>query len=442
MHASRSKNLSVETIMKRQVLACAAALCAALLSPVPPPAAAEPTQITMVSNWPDEPAKKAWVSDRVADFNAGNQQCSVKLTFTPKAEIFTQLKATLRTGHAPDIFYMEPDSPEFFDGGYLEPLDAYIEQAGIEDWARPAWTHNGKIYGIPAEAYTVELYYNKNLVKKLGVELPPDFQLTQAQFADLVNRAIKAGIAPVAAGVGDRPYPGAFLTFESLLRKLGIEDYGKLVHGQLSYNDPRVIAVLTWMKGMIDAGAYPRSMSTLKLGEAHFYFYSSPGAVIFPDPSWYTGRAFAKPEDGGQPADFPLGIMQYPAMDNGACPTCKTLAVGGSFSMFSKSPHKECAGAMLRSMATVENGTKWMEMVALQTGIKSDPNKIDSPHADYFKDLNARDKNAKYFFGVPLLYYRGKCAETYSQVMNAAFPEGLIGVKDAADQMDAACLSK
>ena len=105
--------------MKRQVLACAAALCAALLSPVLPPAAAEPTQITMVSNWPDEPAKKAWVSDRVADFNAGNQQCSVKLTFTPKAEIFTQLKATLRTGHAPDIFYMEPDSPEFFDGGYL-----------------------------------------------------------------------------------------------------------------------------------------------------------------------------------------------------------------------------------------------------------------------------------------------------------------------------------
>jgi multiple sugar transport system substrate-binding protein len=97
---------------------------------------------------------------------------------------------------------------------------------------------------------------------------------------------------------------------------------------------------------------------------------------------------------------------------------------------------------MLRSMATVENGTKWMELVALQTGIKSDPNKIDSPHADYFKDLNARDKNAKYFFGVPLLYYRGKCAETYSQVMNAAFPEGLIGVKDAADQMDAACLSK
>ena len=83
-----------------------------------------------------------------------------------------------------------------------------------------------------------------------------------------------------------------------------------------------------------------------------------------------------------------------------------------------------------------------MEMVALQTGIKSDTSKINSPHAEYFKELDARDKDAKYFFGVPLLYYRGKCAETYSQVMNAAFPEGLISVKDAADKMDAACLIK
>ena len=280
------------------------------------------------------------------------------------------------------------------------------------------------------------------MVTKLGIEMPPSYQLTQSQFADLVKKAVAAGITPVAAGVGDRPYPGAFLTFESLLRKLGLEDYGKLVHGELAYNDPRVIDVLTWMKGMIDAGAYPKSISTLKLGEAHFYFYSTPGAVTFPNPSWFTGRAFAAPENGGMPANFPLGIMQYPAMDKGVCPDCKTLAVGGSFSLNSKSPHKECAGAMLRSMATVENGTKWMEQVALQTGIKSDTSKIKSPHADYFVDLNARDKGAKYFFGVPLLYYRGKCADTYAQVMNSAFPAGLIGVKDAADKMDAACLTK
>ncbi len=405
-----------------------------------PSIAADATQITMWSSWPDEPAKKQWVTDRVADFQAADPQCSVKLSFMPKADIYTQLKSTLRTGHGPDVFYMDPDAPEFVEGGFMEPLDSYIDPAGVEDWARPAWTYGGKLYGIPVEAYTVELYYNKDLLKKLGIALPANYQLTQAQFSDLVAKGVAAGITPVAAGVGDRPYPGAFLTFESLLRKLGAEDYGKLLHGTLSYKDPRVIEVLTWMKGLIDAGAYPKSISTLKLGEAHFYFYATPGALTFPDPSWFTGRAFAAADKGGMPDGFPLGIMQFPAMDNGACPECKTLAVGGSFTMYSRSQHKACAGALLRSMATVENGTKWMEQVALQTGIKSDASKINSPHAAYFVELNQRDKGARYFFGIPTLYYRAKCADTYTQVMNSAFPAGLIGVQDAAATMDAACL--
>ena len=402
--------------------------------------AADATQITMWSNWPDEPAKKQWVADRVHEFEAADKQCTVKLNFIPKADIYTQAKSAVRTGQAPDIFYMEPDEPEFMTGGFLEPLDSYIDMAGVEDWAKPAWTLKGKLYGLPVEAYTVELYYNKDLVQKVGVDVPASFQLSQAGFADLVKKGAAAGITPVSQGVGDRPFPGGLLLFESLLRKLGSDDYGKLLNGALSFKDPRIVDVMTWYKGLVDAGAYPKSFSTLKLGESHFYFYNTPGALTFPDPSWFTGRAFAAPESGGIPANFPLGIMQFPAMDGGTCPECKTLAIGGSFVIYSKSKNKECAGALLKSMATVENGTKWMEQVSLQTGVKSDSSKIKSAHAAYFTELNQRDKGAKFFFGTPLLYYRGKCAETYAQVMNNAFPAGLLTIAEAADKMDAACL--
>jgi multiple sugar transport system substrate-binding protein len=385
--------------------------------------AAEPVQITMWSNWPDEPAKKDWVAARVREFEATNKQCAVKLSFIPKADIYTQAKSAVRTGQAPDVFYLEPDQPEFLAGGFLEPLDGHVDLAKFEDWAKPAWTYKGKVYGLPVEAYTVELYYNKDLVKKVGVEVPPSHQLTQAGFADLVRKGAAAGITPVSQGVGDRPFPGGLLLFESLLRKLGVEDYGKLLNGTLSFKDPRVQEVMTW----------------LKLGESHYYFYQKPGALTFPDPSWFTGRAFASPESGGMPANFPLGIMQFPAMDDGQCPTCKTLAVAGSFVMYARGKNKACAGALLDSMATPGNGDKWMEQVSLQTGLKSDPAKINSSHADYFAELNARNKGATYFFGTPLLYYRSKCAETYTQVMNNAFPAGLIGVAEAADKMDAAC---
>ena len=90
-------------------------------------------------------------------------------------------------------------------------------------------------------------------------------------------------------------------------------------------------------------------------------------------------------------------------------------------------------------MANVENGTKWMEQVSLQTGLKSDPAKIKSPREAYFKELTERNKDVTYFFGTPLFHYRAKCADTFTQVMNNAFPAGLISVKDAAEKMDAAC---
>ncbi|MFG1465474.1 extracellular solute-binding protein [Xanthobacter sp. DSM 24535] len=403
------------------------------------PALAQPTQINMWSNWPDEPAKKDWVTARVKEFEEANPKCSVKLSFIPKADIYTQAKSAVRTGQAPDIFYLEPDQPEFLAGGFLEPLDGYIDLAGHEDWAKPAWTSKGKVYGLPVEAYTVELYYNKDLVKKVGVDVPANFQLSQAQFTDLVKKGVAAGITPISQGVGDRPFPGGLVLYEALLRKLGPDDYGKLLDGTLSYKDPRVIEVMDWVKGLVDAGAYPKSFSTLKLGESHFYFYNTPGSLTFPDPSWFTGRAFAAPESGGMPANFPLGIMQFPAMDGGKCPECKTLAVAGSFVMYSKGKNKDCAGALLKSMATRDNGTKWMEQVSLQTGLASDPSKIKSAHADYFAELNARNKGVKYFFGTPLFHYRAKCADTYTQVMNNAFPAGLISVQDAADKMNAAC---
>jgi multiple sugar transport system substrate-binding protein len=400
------------------------------------------TNITMWSNWPDEPAKKGWVEERVADFEKANPQCTVKLSFIPKADLYTQAKSAVRTGQAPDVFYMEPDQPEFLAGGFLEPLNDYVDAGAIEDWAKAAWTSKDKFYGVPVEAYTLELYYNKDLLKQVGVEVPANFQLTQTQFSSLVQKGGEAGITPIAQGVGDRPFPGGHILVESLLRKLGRDDYGKLLAGQLSYSDPRVQDVMTWVKELVDAGAYPKSFSTLKLGESHFYFYQKPGALTFPIPTWFSGRAFAPADKGGMPENFPLGIMQFPEMDNGACKNCKTLAVAGSYVMYSRGKNKDCAGELLKSMASVENGTKWIGSVALQTGLKHDPAKVEGPRKDYLAELNERNKDAEYFFGTPLAHYRGKCADAYTQVLNNAFPAGLLSVEDAAAQMDAACLKQ
>ena len=166
----------------------------------------------------------------------------------------------------------------------------------------------------------------------------------------------------------------------------------------MSWSDPRVVDTLKWVKQLVDAGAFPASFTSLKLGEAHIYFHTNPGALMFQVASWYTSRAFNPPDKGGQPVGFPLGIMQSPAMANGACNECKSMAVGGSYVVNAASPRKELAIAFLNSFATPEMGNRWLENVLVQTGIKTDASKISGPYAAYFKQLGAGQRRQRLLF--------------------------------------------
>jgi multiple sugar transport system substrate-binding protein len=254
-----------------------------------------------------------------------------------------------------------------------------------------------------------------------------------------VKRARASGITPVAQGAGDRDFPGAYILTQALLHKLGTEDYGKLFHGKLPFSDPRVVEVLRWVKLLVDAGAYPKNFMTMKLAESHYYFYQRPGALMLPMGSWYTGRAFVPADDGGQPPGFPLGIMQFPAMDGGACNECKTRAVGASFAINAASPHKALAAEYLNLMSTPEVGKRWIETVYLQSAVKTDVSSINGPYAPYFKELMERQRGAKYFTGDPSDIIHGQCLDTFTQVINSSFPGGLLSVERAVELMNESC---
>jgi len=402
-------------------------------------AKAEDVTLTVWSHEADEPAKVALREQAARNLEASHPGVHVKITWYEKTGLYAALKTALPAGQGPDVFYLEPDQTEYITSGYIIPLDNLVDWNNIYDWARKVWTHDGKTYGLPQEAYTDELYYNKEMLAKLGVELPPNAQFTQATFLDLVKKARAAGMTPIAQGVGDRPYPGAYILSEALLRKLGLDDYGKLLDGKLSFEDPRVVAVFTWVKELVDAGAYPKNFMTLKLGESHYYFYQKPGSLMLPMGSFYTGRAFVPVDKGGQPPDFPLGIMQFPAMDGGACNECKTLAIGASFAINAASKHKDIAAEYLNALSTPAIGKQWIETIYLQTAVKTGATEFTGQYAPYFKELMERQKGAKYFTGMPIDILKGQCKDTFVQVMNSGFPGGLLSVNQAIKMMNQGC---
>ena len=404
-----------------------------------------PTQgvsLTIWSHEADEPAKVALREQVAREVEKAHPGVRVKITWYEIDGLTTALKTALPVGQGPDVFYIQSDQTDYIANGYVAPLDDLIEWHNIYEWARRAWMRDGKTWAVPQEVYTNELYYNKQLPAQLGFTLPAKAQFTQLQFLELVSKARACGITPIAQGVGDRDFPGAYVLTQGLLHKLGAEDYGKLFDGKLSFSDPRVVEVFKWVKSLVDAGAYPKNFMTMKLAESHYYFYQRPGALMLPMGSWYTGRAFVPADDGGQPAGFPLGIMQFPAMDGGACNECKTRAVGASFAINAASPHKALAAEYLNLMSTPEIGKRWVETVYLQSAVKTDVNSIGGPYGAYFKELMERQLGAKYFTGDPSDIIHGQCLDTFTQVINSSFPGGLLSVERAIELMNNSCYTE
>jgi len=135
-------------------------------------ASAQDVTLEVWSHEADEPAKVAFRELAARNLEKSHPGVKVKITWYEKNPLFAALKTALPAGKGPDVFYLEPDQVEYISAGYIVPLDDLVNWNNIEPWARKVWTHNGKTYGIPQEAYTVELYYNKDALKKLGVDLP------------------------------------------------------------------------------------------------------------------------------------------------------------------------------------------------------------------------------------------------------------------------------
>ena len=74
----------------------------------------------------------------------------------------------------------------------------------------------------------------------------------------------------------------------------------------------------------------------------------------------------------------------------------KMLGVAGSLAVAAKSPNLPLAIEVANAFADVEIGNMWMAKTGIQTGIKTDPGKIDSPIKWYFDEFAKVNKTSKW----------------------------------------------
>lgn len=217
-----------------------------------------------------------WMSDRESAFQElANQyeketQVKVKLELFAPSESYTQrIKASAQTNTLPDIYGIlseKRDFASFLKSGYVTNLTEVLGHP--EDSA--SWRNRffpkallvneflpdnefqvpPGLYGVPLDATTIQMVYNKNLYRQAGLdpEAPPK---TWEEFIGHCSILREKGIPRFVSGFGEIWMIDA-LASNYAMNIMGEEKVFDTYAGKVSYTDPDWIKVLTLFKQMAD----------------------------------------------------------------------------------------------------------------------------------------------------------------------------------------------
>jgi multiple sugar transport system substrate-binding protein len=130
-----------------------------------------------LSGYTGNPVETDLLSALVAEFN--RSQSGIEAVYEPvPGQYYPKILTMLVAGTAPDVFYLDiAYFQPFLAKNILRPLDLYLARSTVQAvqflptlWA--AFTHEGRVYGIPKDFNTLALFYSKDMFDGRNVPYP------------------------------------------------------------------------------------------------------------------------------------------------------------------------------------------------------------------------------------------------------------------------------
>ncbi|WP_432034945.1 extracellular solute-binding protein [Streptomyces cucumeris] len=377
---------------------------------VPDPAKAGKVTLTV---WDQE--IRGGTDGELAQLNEEFEQKYPNVRIKRVARSFTDLKTTLKLAvsgnNPPDVIQANqgyPDMVSFVRAGLLAPLDNY---AGIYDWntrypntllnlnrvsADGTDFGTGRLYGISQTGEYIGLYYNKDLLKKAGLEPPETWRDLTDGLAELKDH----GELPVQFGNLDK-YP-AIHTFGVLQDQLDAAGTRDTVLGRGDgFDNAATKGAAATLTDWMERGYLPKGAGGLGYDDAAKKFASGEGAYLLTG-TWQL--ADLKKTMGDK-----LGLMPPPPAKAGGDPVT-TGGQGLAWSVTSRSRHPEVAAAYL-DFITDEHAADVMTRHGVLPAVPGRaaaavaPDTVDGQMIDGWKRLSAADGLVPYLdYSTPTFY--------------------------------------
>lgn len=122
-------------------------------------------------------AEQAFFERMVAEYNAIQDRVEIVYSTSNQTDYTTtKLPIAFAGGEGPDIFMISPgDFMKFANAGWMLDLTPYFPEGALEDFlpaSIEAVTVDGKILALPFELELLALYYNEDMLRNAGVDVP------------------------------------------------------------------------------------------------------------------------------------------------------------------------------------------------------------------------------------------------------------------------------
>lgn len=220
-----------------------------------------------------------------------------------RAQSFSDLKTTLKlalsSGKGPDVVFVNQgygDVAAFVKAHLIRPVDTFAKAYGwAEDVPADILDQNrvsptgiwgeGNLYGVSSTAELVGVYYNKDLLRRLGMDVPRSLP----ELEDDLARAKAAGVLPIEFGTSEK-FPVIHLFGLILGNVAGAKEVQDLVFGRpgASWTDPGVVKSIQILADWAKKGYIPGDANGVTSSQAGADFQRGSG-LFYVSGTWWGG---------------------------------------------------------------------------------------------------------------------------------------------------------
>lgn len=220
----------------------------------------------------------------ISQFNSEHANIKVTMTAIAWADYFQKLPAAVSNGKAPEIGLMHADDLATNAArNVIIPLDDVASALKLteNDFPKIAWDgglFQDKRYGIPLDVHPAGLFYNKNVLEKVGAdpEKPPT---TGDELMAILDQCKSKGVQ----GMWTSALSVNGLASQTLVYQYG----GKMVNDDgltVGFGDEPAQNAIAWWKGLIDKGYSPKNAAA----DGDFVSFTNDKAAFMINGPWNT----------------------------------------------------------------------------------------------------------------------------------------------------------